>query len=300
MAYCLRFIHNCRFKDSLYQGALSPSELNEAALLCVRHAQNDSFMKEKTDLVRKGLISPKSSLLSLNPFLDRYQCLRVGGRLQNIELSFDQQHPMILPKRHHITTLIIEDLHTKNLHANGQLLLSLLRQRFWIPDGRNVVRKVIRKCLICFRLKTSTAKQLMGQLSGERVTPTRPFTNTGVDYAGPFYLKQGRQCSKSVTKGYIALFVCLSTKAIHLELVPDLSSEAYIAALRCFTARRGLRNNIYSDNGTNFVGAEREIRRTMLDKEFLETLKFMVAIKELSFTLCPLALLTWVVCGKLE
>lgn len=205
-------------------------------------------MKEKTDLVRKGLISHKSSLLSLNPFLDGYQCLRVGGRLQNAELNFDQQHPLILPKRHHITTLIIEDLHTKNLHANGQLLLSLLRQRFWIPDGRNVVRKVIHKCLICFRLKASTAKQLMGQLPGERVMPTRPFTNTGVDYAGPFYLKRGGQRSKSVTKGYIALFVCLSTKAIHLGLVPDLSSEAYIAALRRFTARRGLCNNFYSDN----------------------------------------------------
>jgi len=130
IAYCLRFIYNCRHKSSHYQGALSPTELNEATLLCVKHAQNDSFRKEKTDLMEKGLLSVKSSLLSLNPFLDGNQCLRVGGRLQNSELNFDQQHPLILPKGHHITTLIIEDTHNKNLHAGGQLLPSLLKQKF--------------------------------------------------------------------------------------------------------------------------------------------------------------------------
>jgi hypothetical protein len=91
-------------------------------------------------------------------------------------LSFDQQHPLILPKGHHITTLIIKDTHNKNFHAGGQLLLSLLRQKFLIPDSRNVV-KVIHKCLTCFQLKAITATQLMGQLPEERVKPTRPFTN---------------------------------------------------------------------------------------------------------------------------
>ena len=176
-AYCLRFIYNCRHKSTPYQGALMPTELNEATLLCVKRAQNYSFRKEKSDLLTKGLLSNKSSLLSLNPFLDGNQCLRVGGRLQNSELNFDQQHPLILPKGHHITTLIIEDTHNKHLHAGGQLLLSLLRQKFRIPDGRNVVRKATHKCLTCVRLKASTATQLMGQLPGERVTPTRPFTN---------------------------------------------------------------------------------------------------------------------------
>jgi hypothetical protein len=81
-------------------------------------------MKEKFDLMEKGLVSNKSSLLSLNPFLDGKQLIRVGGRLQNSDLTFDQQHPLILPKGHHITSLIIEDTHQKNLHASGQLLLS--------------------------------------------------------------------------------------------------------------------------------------------------------------------------------
>ena len=163
--------------------------------------------------------------------------------------------------------LIIEDIQVKNLHASGQLLLSLIRQMFCIPDGRNVVRKAIHKCFTCFRLKAITATQLMGQLPGERVKPTRPFTNVGVDYAGHFYIKQGGQRSKITTKAYVALFICISTNAIHLELVPDLSTEAYIAALRSFVARRGICHNIYSDNGTNFVGAQKEIKRIVLEKK---------------------------------
>jgi hypothetical protein len=97
-------------------------------------------MKEKADLMEKGSLSNKSSLLSLNPFLDGNQFLRVSGRLENSDLTFDQQHPLIIPKGHHITTLIIEDIHKKNLHASGKLL-SLIRQKFWIPDARNVLRK---------------------------------------------------------------------------------------------------------------------------------------------------------------
>ena len=93
-------------------------------------------------------MSKKSSLLSLNPFLDGNQLIRVGGRLQHLELDFDQQHPLILPKEHYITSLIIEDTHKKNLHASGQLLLSIIRQKFLILDARNVLKKTIQKCLI--------------------------------------------------------------------------------------------------------------------------------------------------------
>ena len=201
-------------------------------------------MVEKADLLEKGSLSNKRSLLSVNPFLDRNRLLRVGGRLENSDLAFDQQHPMILPKGHHITTLIVEDIHKKNLHASGQLLLSLIRQKFWIPDGRNVLRKITQKCLICFRLKATTSTQLMGHLHEARVKPSKPFTNTGVDYSGPFYVKQGGKRSRTTVKCYIALYVCLSTKAIHLELVSELSTEAYIASLRRFIPRRGLCTDI--------------------------------------------------------
>jgi hypothetical protein len=104
----------------------------------------------------------------------------------------------------------------------------LIRQKFWIPDARNVLRRVTHKCLTCFKLKATTVTQLMGEVRGK---PSKPFTNTGVDYAGPFYVKQGGKRRKTIVKCYIVLFICLSIKAIHLELVSDLRTEAYIASL---------------------------------------------------------------------
>jgi len=140
----------------------------------------------------------------------------VGGRLQNSDLTFDLQHPLILPKGHHITSLIIEYTHKKNLYASGQLLLSLIRQKFWIPDARNVLKKTIQKYLTFFRNTATTATQLMGQLPQVRVKPSKPFANTGVDYSEPFYIKQGDKRSKTLVKCYVALFICLATKSIHL------------------------------------------------------------------------------------
>ena len=134
----------------------------------------------------------------------------------------------------------------------------------------------------------------MGQLPEVRVRPSKPFTNTGVDYSGPFYIKQGSKRSKTLNKCYVALFVCLSTKAIHLELVTELSTDAYIASLRRFVARRGLCRKIYSDNGTNFVGAERELRKIIFERK----LQILLHIKVFPFTLFPLVLLTWVASGK--
>jgi len=198
---------------------------------CALRAQTDSFMKEKADLLEKGSLSNKSSLQSLNPFLDRNQLLRVGSRLENSDLKFDQQHPLILPKGHHITTLIVEDIHKKNLHARGLLLSSLIRQKFWIPDARNVLRKITQRRLTCFRLKATTSTQVMGQLLEVRVKPSKPFTNCGIDYSGPFYVKQGGKRSRTTVKCYVALFLCLSTKAVHLDLVSELSTEAYTASL---------------------------------------------------------------------
>jgi hypothetical protein len=134
----------------------------------MKRAQTDSFMKERADLLEKGSLSNKSSLQSLNPFLDRYQLLRVGSRLENSDLTFDQQHPLILPKGHHITTIIVEDIHKKNLHASGQLLLSLIRQKFWIPNARNVLRKITQKCLTCFRLKATTSTERISSFATQQ------------------------------------------------------------------------------------------------------------------------------------
>ena len=141
----------------------------------------------------------------------------------------------------------------------------------------------------------------MVQLPEVLVKPSKPFTSSGVDYSGPFCVKQGGKRSRTTVKCYVALFVCLATKAVHLELVSELSTEAYIASLQHFIVRQGLCTNIYSDNGTNFMGAEKELKKVIFEKESNECIypAFLLS-KESTFTSFPLVLHIWVVYGKPE
>ena len=122
------------------------------------------------------------------------------------------------------------------------------------------MKTVIHQCLICYKLKAQATQQFMGELPSTRVQPSRPFLNTGVDYAGPISLKVGTPRSKTIIKGYIAIFVCFATKAVHIEAVTSLTTEAFLSALRRFIARRGRPKIIHSDNGTNFQGVSNELR----------------------------------------
>lgn len=137
--------------------------------------------------------------------------------------------------------------------------LAALRQKYWPLSARNQIRKVIRQCIPCFRVKPRYPDPIMGDIPANRFNTTRPFYNCGVDYMGPVSVKEGGRRSKRVVKAYVALFVCFATKAIHLELVSDLTAECFLNALKRFISRRGIIKNIYSDNATNFVGANREL-----------------------------------------
>ena len=139
------------------------------------------------------------------------------------------------------------------------LVSSSLGRRLHIVGQRNAVRSITRACVVCRRTSTRPQPQLMGQLPLERITPGIVFENVGIDYAGPIYLKLGRVRKPTIVKAYICLFVAMSVKAVHLEAVSDLTSAAFIACLRRFVARRGKPFCIWSDHGTNFVGASREL-----------------------------------------
>lgn len=221
--------------------------------------QKNSKMKYNLEIKTKK-IGTKSKLISLSPFIDQDGILRVGGRLKNLDVSFNAKHPIILPKAHILSDKIIRETHVRYLHPGPTLQISILRQRFWILNCRNAVKYQINKCVECRRLKAATSRQLMGSLPQSRVTPSRPFLHTGVDYAGPLYIKSRLGKGRiPITKGYICVFICFATKAIHIELSHDMTAEAFIAALRRFTARRGIPIEIISDNGTNFVGAKRQL-----------------------------------------
>lgn len=188
--------------------------------------------------------------------------MRVGGRLANSEFSFDKKHPIILQSTHKFTKLLFEYEHVKLMHAGPQLLLASIRESYWPIGGRSLAKSCYRNCVRCCRMSGRTTTPLMGSLPQQRLLPGGyPFESTGVDYAGPIMAasRQGRGCR--LLKVYIAIFVCFTTKAIHLELVSDLTSNKYLLALYRFISRRGKPTNIYSDNGTSFVGACSELSK---------------------------------------
>ena len=183
----------------------------------------------------------------------------VGGRIRNSWTSAEtKRFPILIPKESPLSRLIIVDVHLKMLHAGANATLAEIRRNFWIIQAKTLIRKHIHSCIKCFRYNSRMQASLMGELPEERITPSPPFTHTGVDFTGAFTVKDFQ--TKETFKCYMALFVCFSTKAIHLELVSSLSTPACTAALRRFVARRGAPVRMYSDNGTNFVGTANELK----------------------------------------
>ncbi|XP_036146036.1 uncharacterized protein LOC118646691 [Monomorium pharaonis] len=258
-AYCRRFIINCKNRGKVESGGLTAIELRNSLHNIAKIAQRESFPTETRILQQGGSIT-QGKLATLNAFIDKDNLIRVGGRLRNSEFPSDKKHPIVLLADHQFTRLLFRSEHLNLLHAGPQLLLSSIREQFWPIGGRNLARKTVHGCIECFKNNPTHSKLPLGQLPRERVSQSTPFHNTGVDYAGPFIVRdrKGRGCKTS--KAFVCLFVCFATKALHLELVSDLTSEAFIAALRRFSARRGKPARIYSDNGTNFVGANRELK----------------------------------------
>nr|CAI5843366.1 unnamed protein product [Callosobruchus analis] len=258
-AYCLRFIDNCRktLDERNLSKHLTVNEINRAMNILIKLVQCQEFGMEIMHLKRCKEVSKSSKLLSLNPFLDKNEILRVGGRLRHSQLEFDHKHPVILPGHHHFTKLIILYEHESvTIHGGTQTVLGSLRTKFWPLNARCAVRKVIRNCLICFKSRPRNFFPMMGDLPASRITPSRPFFTCGVDMAGPFLIKDGVLRNKRLVKVYIALFICFTTKAIHIEVVGDLSTHLFLNSLKRFFARRGTSKNIYSDNGSNFVGSK--------------------------------------------
>ncbi|XP_043064077.1 uncharacterized protein LOC122320066 [Drosophila ficusphila] len=277
VAYLRRFVHNASHKPSRRAGALSLPELDDAMFCIVRMVQMESFAADLRSVRNSKPLPSQSKLLRLSPNLVD-DILRVRGRLRFSALPADRRHPIILPSTHHFTDLVINFSHLATLHGGAQLTLAHTRQRFWIITGKRSVQRVIRKCVRCFRANPTISPQLMGDLPLHRVNPPqRPFVTTGVDYTGAIELKAARIRGSSTYKGYIAVFICLATKAVHLELVTGLTTEHFLLAFDRFTGRRGMVQHLYSDNGTNFVGADRQLKG--LVKQFRDDYESLIAPK---------------------
>ncbi|XP_038106475.1 uncharacterized protein LOC119766147 [Culex quinquefasciatus] len=272
-AVICRFCFNSRAanKHCRRVGPLTAEELEVALKKLVRLAQRECFPEEYDALSRDRAIPNNSRIAALNPrIVDGILC--VGGRLQHAAVSDNRKHPYILDHRHPFTKLIVTHYHETMFHAGQQLLISAVRERFWPINIRNLVREVIHKCVDCFRVKPKVLDQLMADLPPERVTPCTPFARVGVDYCGPFQVAYPQRRARPV-KCFVAIFVCLVTKAVHLELAADLTTQAFLAALKRFTARRGKPKLVMCDNAKNFVGARRELSelaKLFLSQQFEE------------------------------
>lgn len=203
---------------------LSLHELRHSNVLLLRHSQWTHFPAEFLRLEQKQPLSRNNSLSSLVPYIDKDGLLRVGGRLQKAGLSTSQAHPLILSAKSIIVRLLIQHLHRCLLHAGPSTMMAVLAMSYHIPQLKRILRRLSHSCVICQKVYSRTAKQIMGELPAARTTASRPFSEVGLDFAGPIMRKRGNPRKPTLVKSYVCLFVCFATRAIHLEVVADLST----------------------------------------------------------------------------
>ncbi|XP_073249615.1 uncharacterized protein [Porites lutea] len=244
-AWALRFILKVK-KKSTGKEELQAEEIEQAKLMWERHVQNSSFSSE-INAVKKNTKNNLKDQLSLQ--LDQNGILRCHGRMIRENLPESSIFPKLLPKNHAFTSLLINSFHDKLMHAGVSHTLSAIRREFWIPQGRTTVRNVLLNCRRCRRHQGGPYKMpKMAPYPPSRIEESSPFTYTGLDYLGPLYVK----VNGVTQKVWVCLFTCLAVRAVHLEVIHDLSAQQFVLCLRRFIARRGKPKEIISDNASQF------------------------------------------------
>ena len=242
----------------------SASELHVACECAVKIAQHQTFpdvavaveahgWRDTVKGVKENRCKQQlKSLSKLCPIADN-GVLRVGGKLQRGNLPFELKHPAILLKRHPVTKLLVLNTHVQTGHVGIQHVLSILRYRYWIMGGAATIKHYVFECMQCRNLKAVPGAQVMSPLPDVRIEPgQRAFYACGVDLFGNFFVRVGRSSAKRCS----CIFTCLASRAVHLELVESLSTDAFLGAFfRILCARGFAVKHVFSDNGTNFHGA---------------------------------------------
>ena len=243
---------------------LKVKDTKVAELALLRMIQADlladelAFYKQGQGTLPKKTRKGKGNIWRLDPFVDKDGLLRVGGRIRHSAHSQAEKHPVILPKGSIAVMRILEHYHASVHHGGRPATMNAVRSHgFWVVSGNAQVKKLIYRCVTCRKYRGHLGEQKMADLPEERTLETAPFTNCGVDLFGPFQIKQGRKDNTV----FVALFTCFSSRAIHLEVVCNLTTDSFILALCRFISRRGPVTSLKSDNGTNFVGADNEFRK---------------------------------------
>ena len=258
-SFCRVLLSTRNNQTRLIPSPLTVSDLDETETILFRMSQQRTFSEELSRIKSSEPVRQTSRLKSLNPFLNSQGLLCVGGRLHHSCVSSLQAQPPILCASDHLTILLFQRYHESEGHCGPTALLARMSVCVFVLSARRLARRVCSSCILCRRRDPKPMAQMMGDLPAHRVNPAPCFTNTGLDYAGPISLKRGNPRRPTIVKGYLAIFVCLATKAIHIEVVSDQSTPTLVSALKRFCSVRGLPKHIYTDNGANFIGARHEL-----------------------------------------
>ena len=259
--YVLRFIQGARRQAQEVSSHLTIAEGQAATKFLLTRSQLRSFPEELSAIKKKKSLPPRSKVLVMHPMMGRDKLLRVGGRLWQSDYVYHVKHPIIIAATDHLAKILFQHYHLLLGHCGPSTLLTHAANLFHVMGGRALARSVCRRCVVCKKQSAKASKQLLGPLPSARIEPQLVFLHTGMDFGGPFTVRQGYTRRPVDVKVYLAIFVCFSTKAVHLEVVSDQKTGAFLAALDRFVARRGLPLHLYSDNGPNYTGARRQLEQ---------------------------------------
>nr|XP_055046841.1 uncharacterized protein LOC129432444 [Misgurnus anguillicaudatus] len=240
----------------------SVEDLQSAKDLIIRSLQQETFQDELRCLERKTHVSKNSPLFNLCPYIDESGLLRIGGRLSQSAFEKNEVNPLILPGRCHVTTLLIRHYHSQVQHQGRHFTEGALRAAgLWIIGGKRRISSIIHHCVTCRKLRGKIETQKMSDLPVDRLSTNPPFSYVGLDVFGPWKITSRRtRGGLANSKCWAVLFTCMSTRAIHIEVIESLDTSSFINALRRFFSIRGPAKQIRSDCGTNFVGASKELK----------------------------------------
>ncbi|XP_028517695.1 uncharacterized protein LOC110248146 [Exaiptasia diaphana] len=234
--------------------------------------QKQVFTQEINDLKERREVSTKSRLKRLVPFLDENGSLRARGRLRHAPIQYSAKYQIVINGNSHILQLIIAKAHEETKHGSVQHIMNETRQEYSIIKLKQGVKKHTQNCWFCKRETPKSTPPIMADLRRARVIPNiSPFTQVMCDYFGPITVKDRSITRRSIPQ-WGCIFTCLETRAVHLELANDLSTDAFINCLIRFTSRRGTCTDIYSDRGTNFIGAAKELQKNLHKEKVINTM----------------------------
>lgn len=262
-SYILRFAYSAHKK---FRGSpLTLAETHATEMVLYSLIQQDSFPFEFDQLKDKAAIDSKSKLAPHTPVLD-HLIIRSNSRLvYSKTLTKAEKYPIILPNHNKLVEKMILSLHLDNNHLGLMHMLAKVRSRFLILQGRREITRILRLCQSKHCKKVVPLSQIMAPLPKERLDGQVPFQHVGLDYLGPFLISGFDKGTKTTQKVWIALFSDFLTRAVHLELVLNLTTEEVLNAIRLFISRRGMPSSMYSDNQTSFKAADKELK-TLLSK----------------------------------